>query len=371
MVDDIYQELEKEIRKHLTGDETGGALKSKTAKIPKEILNKMKILVQENLQLNYTPIASEAIYCIFNKITSPINLTCPTCNCVHHPTDFRTLAKGYVIKKYCSRKCRSGNPDFKAARVAMSLEKYGTTCPLRNPEIINGVRKLWDEKYGVGVSPNQSQIVRDKCKATMLETYGVDHSFKLESRAETIRARFGVDHQMQNSEVMAKKKKTTLARFGVEHQMQNPNVVAKKKETMHARFGVDHQMQNPEVFAKQQSYKRKIGTWPSGMGYSYQGYEDVGINTLLDSGITEDHLVISTPQVIPTITYFNPVKNKDCRYFPDIFIPHENRLIEIKSEYTMGVDVEVNMAKHYASILNGFQHEIWVCSSTKVLEVIK
>ena len=45
---------------------------------------------------------------------------------------------------------------------------------------------------------------------------------------------------------------------------------------------------------------------------------------------------------------------KRRRYYPDIFIPAENKLIDVKSDYTMSVDVEVNNLKAKACIDQGF-----------------
>lgn len=368
MVDDIYKEVRDEVYSRFTGKEIGTEMRAKVNKTPPSLRTQLKSIVA--IQVGGTPTLSEAVFCIMNSITTRPIRVCPTCNCEHGVAKFCSIIDGYTVDVFCSNKCMANNPVVRAKTKETLISCHG----VNNPFLLGDAVATNIAKYGVP-HPMQNPDVFAKAKATNIERYGVENpnqNTTIQAKSKvTNRARHGADFPSQNDEVRKKAIVTNQARRGVDYPTQSPVVRTKVMATNIDRYGVENVSQNAEIHARKQRKPRKTGTWPSGMEYSYQGYEDVGINTLLDSGLTEDQLVISTPQAIPTITYFNPVKNKDCRYFPDIFIPHENRLIEIKSEYTMGVDVEVNMAKHYASILSGFQHEIWVCSSTKVLDVIK
>ena len=59
------------------------------------------------------------------------------------------------------------------------------------------------------------------------------------------------------------------------------------------------------------------------------------------------------------ITYVTP-NGKQHRYYPDIYIISENKVIEVKSEYTMSKNIEVNLLKMKATLDKriGFEFKI-------------
>jgi len=46
--------------------------------------------------------------------------------------------------------------------------------------------------------------------------------------------------------------------------------------------------------------------------------------------------------------------DKKHRYYPDFYIPNENKIIEVKSEYTLNRELERNHIKFEATKLMGF-----------------
>ena len=72
---------------------------------------------------------------------------------------------------------------------------------------------------------------------------------------------------------------------------------------------------------------------------------------------------------MPEIWYYTNDNNKH-RYFCDIFIPSENKLIEVKSEYTFEIQKEINLLKQKASRDLGYDHEIWIIDKKKIKEII-
>lgn len=346
MLCSVYSNLEKEVRMYFTGDEDGAEMRLKVVKLKRDLRTRIKSEVAAYLEIE--PSVSEAVFCILHNHTTRPTQECPTCKREYGPAKFYSVKDGYHFHDHCSTKCRSRNPQYQEKIAATNLEKYGHVNNMWGDGVRDKTKAKWVEVYGVD-QPMKTQAVQEKSKATNME-------------------KLGVEFPAQDAGVREKYRATMLETYGVDNSLHTGTARA----TCLARYGVEYPMQSPEIQAKQQSYKRKTGTWPSGNEYTYQGFEDMGINTLLASGLTEDQIVISNTLIIPTITYFNPVKNKDCRYFPDIFIPHENRLIEIKSEYTMRAQKEENMAKQYASTISGFRHEIWVYSRKgELLEIIK
>ncbi len=86
----------------------------------------------------------------------------------------------------------------------------------------------------------------------------------------------------------------------------------------------------------------KLYTFPSGNQIFIRGYEPFAIDKLL-SGKTENLSIVDTPLLedqiyalrkdIPVIKYIGE-DNDEHKYFPDIYIPHKNLIIEVKSSYT-------------------------------------
>jgi hypothetical protein len=58
-------------------------------------------------------------------------------------------------------------------------------------------------------------------------------------------------------------------------------------------------------------------------------------------------------------------------YFPDIFIPVENKIIEVKSTWTFNKKNQIVIAKCKACILSGFNIEVWIYDHKGNKQIIK
>ena len=112
---------------------------------------------------------------------------------------------------------------------------------------------------------------------------------------------------------------------------------------------------------------RKEYILPSGNKVYVQGYEPYAITELLKLYSETDFTVLRNE--IPTITY--KFENKEHTYFPDIYIPKENRIIEIKSTWTYTKYIDKNMAKLNACKEQGYDFEFWVYDKKYNKELIK
>ena len=56
-------------------------------------------------------------------------------------------------------------------------------------------------------------------------------------------------------------------------------------------------------------------------------------------------------------------KNKLRPYYPYIWIPSENLLIEVKSTYTYHIDLIRNILKALSVRKMGINYEIWICNT--------
>lgn len=281
---------------------------------------------------------------------------------------------------------------FKEKKDKTCLDKFGDVVASRTEEIKNKVKKNNMAKHGVE-STLQLREVREKGKVTMLERYGTEHALQNEEikqkRVETYIDRFGAENPLQNPEILAKRKKTNLERHGVEEVLQSPEmqerirqimtdtygaanplqcptIKEKKDKTCEERYGDRDIMHNPEIFEKvvKNSFKRKEFTMPSGAIVTYQGYEDVALRELLQTLQESD--IINDVKKMPKFMY--EFEGKEHRYYPDIYIPSQKRIIEVKSEYTYNKQLEQNQSKKQQVEQDGYQFEFWICDKKTVVE---
>lgn len=220
------------------------------------------------------------------------------------------------------------------------LKKYGVEYPSQHHNVKEKIKSTNLEKYG-SVCPFQNETIRDKGKETCLEKYG-DYNYNNRNKYKsTCQELFNCDNPSQNDLIKAKKIETCLINNGVEHPMQNSLIFNK---------------------ALKNGYKYKSFIFPSGNIAQVQGYEPYALDELLQKeNELEENIVVGTENV-PEIWYLDSDGNKH-RYYVDIFIPSQKRMIEVKSDYTFKVDNDVILLKQAACKNAGYSCEIWVYNS--------
>ena len=167
-------------------------------------------------------------------------------------------------------------------------------------------------------------------------------------------------------------KKTIIEKYGVPYMFQNEQIKEKIKETNIKKYGVEYPNQNPDIFKKglQSSFKRKEYIDPFGRKYNILGYEDYVLDILFNNEKIE-HLYAGDDENIPIFQYLNN-NNKIHYYYPDIFIPSQNRIIEVKSDYTFEKEKEINMLKGL-EVSNYYLFQIYIVSRKgeiqKIIEI--
>lgn len=215
---------------------------------------------------------------------------------------------------------------------------------------------------------------RKKATENMMTRYGVPHVSQVPAvKAKwrnTLTARYGVDHPSHVPEFKAKAVAAMQATWIANHD----NQVAKTRATCMERFGAPHQMQNATVFKRSQSslYRTKTHTFPSGRKITYQGYEFHAIHCLLtDPLITEDE-ILSGHDKLKHLSIPYTWNDKQRMYYPDIYLPSLNLMIEVKSTYTWNMSAEQNRQKLLATKAQGYECEVWIINTKgKVEEVIE
>jgi len=266
-------------------------------------------------------------------------------------------------------------------------KKYGVEHQLQSKEVRDKMKETCKKKFGVeyasqselikiqkietciknfGVRhPMQSKEVREKSKESCKEKYGVEHNSQSkevrEKRKETSIRNWGVEYAMQSEEIREKSKATCKEKYGVEHNSQSEEVKEKFKKTCLEKYGVENPMQNPEVADKSSkaSYSRKDYLLPSGNIVKVQGYEPFALDELVKV-LQEDDIKTGSENV-PEIWYDRDGQYK--RHFVDIFIPSQNKCIEVKSTWTFKKKRDNVLLKQKAGKALGLNYEIWVYNS--------
>jgi hypothetical protein len=292
---------------------------------------------------------------------------------------YRNNNYGYYCDK-CIKQIRRNKIDN------TNLVKYGFKNALQNQEVKEKQEKNIFEKYGVinisqneeaqkkkietslknyGVNnPSQSQIIKNKKVETSLKNFGVQYptqSQEIKDKTKnTCVEKYNCENIFQNEEIREKIKKSCLEKYGVENPSQNEDIQHKKVKTNIQKFGYRHPSQNSIYMdnLSKNAYKLKDYILPSGKTIKLQGYENYALDELLQDGTIEEDIINGCKNV-PEIWYEdeNGIKH---RHYVDIFIPNQNKCIEIKSTWTAEKKKDCIFLKQEAGKSLGYNYEIWV-----------
>src|SRR5208337_180568 len=237
------------------------------------------------------------------------------------------------------------------------LKKYGTEHPNRSPEVQSERKRHNIEKYGVD-HPMKAEALQGRVAKTNRERYGVDNPFAAKSVQAKIKRtnveRYGVENVSQSSEIQARREATFLKRFGATQILATEAAHVKGRATRLRKYGVEHLSQHPMYFRIMQKDRfRRKPVEAGGKLFMVQGAEGQVLLELLDNGFPAS-AIETDPSKVPAIWYTKP-SGRRARYYPDIYIPHRNWIIEVKSMYTFLANKETNLLKRSACIKAGYR----------------
>jgi hypothetical protein len=281
--------------------------------------------------------------------------------------------------------------EIRSKYIQTCLTRFGVEHPFQSIEIKEKIKKTCLINFGVE-NPSQSIEIKNKKIETCLKNWGVEWSLSSievrEKGKQTMLNLYGVEHPMQSDEIRNKYIQTCLINFGVMNSFQSEFIKNKIKNTMMINWGVENPSNSPEIRKKAEntclklyghtnamhndviamralhmSYSTKDFILPSGKIIKVQGFEPFALKILLE---TYNETQILTGVDVPRIDYAD-IDGKQHKYFPDIYIPEENKIIEIKSCYTvnlLNVDLKANATRKL------FNYEIWVMGQNgEILEI--
>ena len=274
---------------------------------------------------------------------------------------FRDKMKSTTLERY-GVEHGTQSEEVKEKTRQTNLKTYGVEYGLQNKAVKEKSRITNLEKYGFE-NPLQREEIKEKCKKTNFEKYGVEYASQSEEIQNKIKKntleKYGVEHFTQTNIMKEKTIKTNFEKYGVEYNLQRQEIREKIKETNLEKYGVENCMQNSKIMEKniKMSYYLKEYILPSGNTINIQGYEHFALDELLKNMNEND--IITGCKNVPTIWY-NDESGKKHRHFVDIFIPSQNKCIEVKSTWTLKKQKEIVLLKKMAAKELGYLYEIWV-----------
>ena len=268
-------------------------------------------------------------------------------------------------------KCNCGKENTKNFRIMVDYS--GAFCKectekIKRKNHEETILKIYGSRYIFQVNE-----IREKVKQTCIKNYNVENPSQSETvkerKVKTCMKNYGVAIPLKNKTIYEKVKQTNLKIRGVEHTLQCPKVKEKVKQTNLRIRGVENPSQCVFVQKKKEESKLTFKEYvcPSGKVIKIQGYEYIALNDLFRT-FSEDQIVTDRSE-IPVIHYV--YEDNKHYYFPDIFIPHLNKIIEVKSTWTYSLDVDKIKAKEKSTKEQGYDYEYWICDSNRVLFITK
>lgn len=299
---------------------------------------------------------------IMNKIKQT-NLEKYGCETTLYAKEIRPKVQKKIMDKYGVENI-SQNENIKDKKIKTSLKNWGVEYPTQNEVIKEKTRQTNLNNLGVEY-PTQNESVRNKIKEMCLENYGVEYTWQSEDIKNKIKEtnfnKLGVEYPSQSKDVQNKNIETSLKNWGVEHPSQNQFIKMKTKETNLKKYGVEYPIQNPEIMEKhiKSSHNRKNYEFPSGRIEIVQGYEPFALNQLIIYEKIDESDVIVGVKNVPEIKFIGE-DGKSHRYYVDIYVPSQNKCIEVKSLYTYNYNKSVNLLKEEAAKNLGYNFEFWI-----------
>ena len=264
---------------------------------------------------------------------------------------------------------------FKQKSSETILKNYNVTHPSKSEEIREKIKQTNLKKYNCE-NPFQSEEIKGKIKQTNLKKYNCENpTYSKDIREKTKKKcfeKYGYEHTCQRPHVKEKLKQSILNKYNVEYPFQSKKYQEIFKNKCLQKYGVENPQQVPEIAEKasKNSYRKKIYILPSGKELICQGYEPFALEKLIkEENITEEDIVTGCKNV-PQIWY-DDEQCKKHRHYVDIFIPSQNRCIEVKSTWTAEKKKDNIYLKQNAAKELGYQYEIWIFNAKKELLEVK
>lgn len=278
---------------------------------------------------------------------SPLTLYQPTHTYANSCGD-RTCA-GLIISNArhnaSDEKKKQASENYKKAQANKTKEQKRTTRDKAN--------QTYFEKYGT--TPSNSSIQKSKAQATKLAKYGDAKYNNSNASAEKNRNKTPEEQDIINQ----KRRDTNLEVHGVACTFLKPGNLT--------RVNRSNAMIKPYIL-------------PSSGVVGVRGYEPLVLDMLFNQGYKEYEIKIHDAYTTYDIEVFEfkNANNHISKYYPDIYIAHENKIIEVKGRWWWDGNGEEkyksrlsnNLKKRQAVLDRGYVYELWLFEDKKNYKVL-
>lgn len=241
---------------------------------------------------------------------SKLKVLCDECKTSESLVSYNNYTK--TIKKYKIYRCKTCGIKH---RKQTFLKKYGFDNPTKCKKISEKISESYNKK-----TIDERKAIVEKQKYTTSKKYGVEFV-------------------MQSESIKQKSKKTCLEKYGVERYSQTEEYLEKVKNTCLEKYGITNTFQLNKTWFGHKQNKQHQETQ-----LNYQSsYERDFIDRYYK------FINITKPKIIEY-----KINGNRHHYHPDFYLPEHNLIIEIKSTYTMNLELEKNLVKKEASIKKGY-----------------
>jgi hypothetical protein len=245
---------------------------------------------------------------------------------------------------------------IKEKRRETCLREYGVPYAIMSTAVKEQIVKRIEER-----TSEEIKKTSNKRRETCMIVYGVPNASQNENvkkkTKETCLREYGVISTALHPDIKKKQQESMLRNHGVKHNFQAGRLRDNRKITFMNKYGVEHPAQNQQVMERTQNNAKKYKKFvmPSGVVRNVQGYEPFALKELLR--LYSEDQIKSDRKDVPRVQY--EVSGKKHYHFPDIFIPHENKLVEVKSTWTYKCKISNIQQKKKACQEQGYTYEIW------------
>lgn len=280
----------------------------------------------------------------FYQHTNSYAQTCGSNNCY-----------GLLISDIKSEFSDEKNQQINEKRKSSNLEKYGCEFVLSDIKIRDKIKKTRMQIMADGRT--KEKHIQEAASNAKLKKYG-SKSYNNSKKASATRKNFD---SVTKNKISDKRRETNLLKYGIENPLLNYDISSKS--------------------AKGNSSIKEFKL-PSGKILGIRGAEPIAISTLLEIYPENDICILDNNDIlgsnVPILEYVDENRHKR-KYYPDIFVPNENRIIEVKSRWWYdGYSREKyksrlinNNKKKQACIDAGYLFEFWIYETDGSCTVIK
>jgi hypothetical protein len=188
----------------------------------------------------------------------------------------------------------------------------------------------------------------EKTKITNFKKYGDPFVVNSRYTRQKAKEKTGYEYSFQNKEIRLKAKNSLIKNTGYDNPCQNPETLKKMMETKIKKYG--------DFLIPMAKYKNYV--FPSGRIAKIPGNEGKALDILIPK-YGETDIYVGRKNIENEIgkIYYVGTDDKKHIYYPDIYIKSENKIYEVKSQFTYNIHKEINNLKEKSCIEKGLNFE--------------